>query len=428
MAKISTYPAPVTLPPGTIIPGSVGSAPGDTKGITLAKIRSGFVVVDAVLQFGAKGDGTTDDTAAIQAAIDWAYAQVSGYTYGFANGEYKAMIGVYLPAGTYLITSAIQVKAGVRLYGDGVVKNGIGSVGSFTYGIDVRPFGELHSIGYDGNGRQGISVGDANAGAGCKVCRVRIWSVGVVDAFPDRHCALRLQGFNVDVQDCWTWGGYSGVRVSDCSDIRCNNLIIVDAWRGIELVNVSHARFQNFVIDTARDIGVVLDMVRDVLVDGSVWHNDAVDANTPSTACVVGTFYGGFQNHSIDARLSVVNAGANALSLNYCDDSRFSFIVANGTLFTGDTHPCTNVVAYGSSLSSIHVDAALPNNWGGGGETLSTGTQVGTLTSRSGSETKINGNHVVTAPGTTGSTTTAAGTVAVVINGTTYHLLRASGP
>ena len=58
----------------------------------------------SVLWFGAKGDGVTDDTAAIQAAID----SVSG------------PITVLLPAGLYRVTSTIYLRRnGVRLIGEG---------------------------------------------------------------------------------------------------------------------------------------------------------------------------------------------------------------------------------------------------------------------------------------------------------------------
>ena len=63
----------------------------------------------SVKDFGAKGDGVTDDTTAIQAAIN-----------------YTIIVGgaLYFPAGTYKITSALTVDTGVYtkgiiLYGDG---------------------------------------------------------------------------------------------------------------------------------------------------------------------------------------------------------------------------------------------------------------------------------------------------------------------
>lgn len=56
--------------------------------------------------YGAKGDGTTDDTAAIQSAID-----ACGLTPGGI---------VFFPAGRYVITSSLSVPSFVRLQGVGV--------------------------------------------------------------------------------------------------------------------------------------------------------------------------------------------------------------------------------------------------------------------------------------------------------------------
>ena len=56
----------------------------------------------SVKSLGAKGDGKTDDTAAIQAALT-------------NNANSKI---VYFPAGTYLITSTVFVPAGSRLVGE----------------------------------------------------------------------------------------------------------------------------------------------------------------------------------------------------------------------------------------------------------------------------------------------------------------------
>ena len=54
-----------------------------------------------VRDFGATGDGSTDDSAAIQLALNNA-------------GE------VYMPAGTYIVNSTLFIKSNTRLFGDGI--------------------------------------------------------------------------------------------------------------------------------------------------------------------------------------------------------------------------------------------------------------------------------------------------------------------
>ena len=59
----------------------------------------------SVTDFGAKGDGVTDDTGAIQAALD-----------SLANGGGVAN----LPAGSYLISAALKIPGGATLLGEAV--------------------------------------------------------------------------------------------------------------------------------------------------------------------------------------------------------------------------------------------------------------------------------------------------------------------
>ncbi|MGE7962224.1 M10 family metallopeptidase C-terminal domain-containing protein [Pseudomonas sp. NPDC089918] len=106
-----------------------------------------------VQNFGAKGDGITDDTAAIQSAIDAAAAAGGGQ--------------VYMPSGTYIVSGGeepsdgcLMLKSNVYLYGDGMgattVKVADGSDTKITgvirsaYGEETHDFG-VSNLTIDGN-------------------------------------------------------------------------------------------------------------------------------------------------------------------------------------------------------------------------------------------------------------------------------------
>ena len=91
----------------------VADLAGSTGSSTVGFLQSGTGAVTRTVQakerdavsvkdYGAVGNGTTDDTAAIQAAITANY-----------GGE------IYFPAGTYKITSGLTITSGIKLSGSG---------------------------------------------------------------------------------------------------------------------------------------------------------------------------------------------------------------------------------------------------------------------------------------------------------------------
>jgi len=130
-------------PPDPCAPPTTSSsplpAPGSQSGATKLSVpqaidglRSDPYVVAGfvdVKRFGAKGDGTTDDTAAFQAALDAASQD--------ASGTVGASMVVYVPPGTYLVSSTIT---GYQIVGDTEYSVSNGSFGSISkYGGTVAP-------------------------------------------------------------------------------------------------------------------------------------------------------------------------------------------------------------------------------------------------------------------------------------------------
>jgi len=86
--------------------GSISGADVKNSTLTMSKLAIGASGFVDVRKFGAVGDGVTDDAAAIQSAIDYAYASLTHYD-------------IFIPAGNYLLfgTTSIKLKPGISIYG-----------------------------------------------------------------------------------------------------------------------------------------------------------------------------------------------------------------------------------------------------------------------------------------------------------------------
>jgi hypothetical protein len=104
--------------------------PLDQSGVTKKANISAINPVVNVKAFGAKGDGLVDDTAAIQAAVD----------YVFSNGGGT----IAFPSGTYLVTTIVKVWTGavtINLVGEGKRSTRI-----FKFGTSTNPVFDFSSV------------------------------------------------------------------------------------------------------------------------------------------------------------------------------------------------------------------------------------------------------------------------------------------
>lgn len=153
----------------------------------------------SIKDFGAVGNGTADDTAAIQAAIT------------AANASGKV---VYIPAGIYRTTATLSITKGIRITGDGASPYNpqIGTVGGGSW---------LH-FDHSGSGIYVLQTGNFTSG-------VRLDNFGTRRTQP-----APAPG--------WTPTVYDYDIIVDNSDVDISDFVLLNPARGIRLINGNAGR------------------------------------------------------------------------------------------------------------------------------------------------------------------------------------------
>ena len=165
-------------------------------GVTAGGIQIARESVVNVLDYGAKGDGVTDDTSAIQAAIDYAYTNKKGAVF-FPAGVYVSqqltlksyviLKGVVQSDGWAVLTSydfasVIKLKDGTN--DDLILVEG----GAKNWGLK-----DLVIDGNQANNTRGHTLAHYNTGSskaagglidGCKFVEAQDWAIYLVNAHP----------------------------------------------------------------------------------------------------------------------------------------------------------------------------------------------------------------------------------------------------
>jgi hypothetical protein len=210
-------------------------------------------VLDVKRHLGAKGDGKTDDTAALQKALDLS----SGRSKELKEKHGNHSRVVFLPNGVYRVTNSLIVKAAVGpwLYGetrDGVVIKLDDGVKDVTAVLRTHPkekgptsadwfMRNLRNFTIDvGNNPEtdGIRYYATNSGIVQNVKVIGHGKVGINAGFLDQSGPnliqdVEIDGFERGIQSQWVWGGtLSRVKITNCRNegvyVSANVLAIED--------------------------------------------------------------------------------------------------------------------------------------------------------------------------------------------------------
>lgn len=253
-----------------------------------------------VKKYGAVGDGTTDDTAAIQAAINAAPARVYGWS-STTNRPQNASV-IYFPTGTasgagYRVTQRIDIPAtkniclmgdsshSARIFMDNVSENYIFRV---VAGDGQRPtiFEKLilhkGGIEYESGARRFHAIRDC-VFSNAPEWAVRTLGISVIDVrIEDCQFTECVGGINIAYEQSDVW------RISHCSFIRNSGVDLKIQTSG---VHVEHCDFEvkqtnatNPFVQICNDSGAVRPG-NDVIFHGCRFGNEA---NPPRDCVVIG--------------------------------------------------------------------------------------------------------------------------------------------
>lgn len=287
-------------------------------------LPAGEAAID-VTTFGAKADGETDDTAAIQNAID---------SVGPTGGT------VLFPPGTYRVTS-VGLKAGVRYLGYGATIKRPARQGKWVRTFDSWKPGYQHSSDKDSAAIhiEGFDF-DGNRIEQDKYDQHELEQAHLIFlmADPKKAGRLRVRITNCTFRDCVA----DAISIYTNVEAQISNCTAIDCFRGGMVLGGGHSRVQmtNFVArGKTHPTGI------DVEVDGGGFGGDmAVELLMNNVSLPDGDFDVGVLGDSVvlgskivaKAPFNVYGGGTARLSFSDCEFGLGDFSGGNRIALPGD--------------------------------------------------------------------------------------------
>jgi hypothetical protein len=308
--------------------------------------------------FGTKGDGTTDDTAAINACLAAAAAHVNQNISD--QNQRRRYVPVWFVDAVYKITSQIVVPAGVQIVCDGgIILNALAS--TTTPALLFNAGSHCKLLVVNAAGGSGAQFGNVVAGAG-QYCDMLIGKVRILGAGTTASIlGVRIVGSRFDIEDLEVNGGNVGIDLGDGTTngarlVNCGTLKVTQPATGIRFgSNCEHISINNFTIDTPSVVGISADGSRSLRARGIIFGDDgAAFAPCSSGYAVILGNTSAVSDISLDVTVNntanVDNVVGTAIKISNCGQSNITVNASSATLSTGNAHRLKNGVEYGAGV------------------------------------------------------------------------------
>jgi len=345
---------------------------------TTSTDNGGTIIVDAdgkrwkrpvsgwvnVKWFGAKGDNASDDTLAIQSAIDSLELSLTDPTQ--ARFSIPGQGGtVYFPKGAYVITSTLRIGEGIRLLGEETATRlEFAFTDTFGRGIILR--WEDFNGGNDPEGYT-RNVYFENLTFAAR----HVQSLNSLAHFLSLHFGIEITFRNVRFSGVnnVSYVLVNGIEFSKCMNINIDNAVFDNGWSAIRtsLLNgatwsLNLSKFSSLFLYGMESTPIILDNSSDVVID-----NIKVEGynNTATTNY-------GFNIGASSSRISVVgiNVGGDKQDYGIVVDGNNNTIVggavsgcaSSGIVINGSNNTIASVASHNNGAHGFIIQGAATNN------------------------------------------------------------------
>lgn len=324
----------------------------------------------SVKDFGAKGDGTTDDTAAINRAL------ANLYTVNY--GSFTERRVLYFPGGKYKVTDTIKIYPHVTLLGDGPTSTILES-------NDATTDWAFEFVDSNGNTRSDIGSGGADRPEGISIngiCFKTLYDQNIMRI--DQASSMRFHDchwLGIYAQEDGVTNGYAGVEVFSTSALQTKRIDFLGCiFEGSEnLIKISED-VQDIAISSSEflkaNIGINLGEETDGSTSNKIIGPQGISVSSSrfddiDAQAVIVYNNGGSPHGNIVSSCSFRDVGSGGIDSSVT--AAISFLHANNFAFGNYFHrlPHFERSSYeGSVYSESPVDHPITLNDGASGATM----------------------------------------------------------
>ena len=271
-----------------------------------------------VKDFGAKGDGVSDDTNAIQSAIDYLYEGLSYYDSNKQGGI------VYFPRGIYKITT-IKIKSFITLEGENRLSSVLSPIAEGNYMIDVDVSDDLRRAIQYRICNIGIIGGAKNIGS-LEPNRVNI---GAINLEKTMMCSIN----NVIISNI----GGSAINLTDAYDTYIDDVEILFCGNSTnpticvnEEANAIHISNSRFERTEKVVLGGVVRLPREIYFNNTKFEDVIFEINRVSQLSVSNcTFTGNYDKGCVQVLSTGDKRGVKFNNCNFISPSAHNGLAIN---------------------------------------------------------------------------------------------------